>query len=817
MIRTLTSFVILILIAFSSALAGDSYLLVVDDISGDNQGRLEGYPGKAFGKLIDRVYLFAQADEIAWLNEKGIDFHQVPFSGEPATLYLCYGVSNDDYDGQIFDSGADFILTDKRVPDAGFCRQLKLRKLPFAVPPSGMITDVQEYHETIDSLIGEIDPDSLYDKLARLSGELPVEVDGEIDTIFTRYSGTEGNDLAARYIHQILESYGYEVEYHNFLNDDFRNLAVYDENLAWMIDNNGNAYRMSDGSIWEQMEIYVYTEIWGIDNAGADSVWIIGDGGLIRFSDDGGDTWSTQYSGTSNYLFGCCFVNAQRGWIAGDYGTIRRTQNGGMTWLSQPTPTNSRLYDVCFVDFNYGWAVGRDGTIIHTTNGGQDWSSQQSNTYERLYSVHFVNRNIGWAVGWSGVVLFTSDGGANWQSIDIGDNIEKYHVDFTSGDHGGIVGWDGKIYVTFDGGTVWSPAETNTHKDLFGLEFANDTLGYAIGDGIILATYDGGLTWVDRNEAVDDVWRNVVATKPGTVSPDEQVIICGHFDNRSQNPEVRATGADDNGSGTMAVLESARIFAAMNFEKTIKYCLWTGEEVGLLGSGAYAEDASANGDNIIGVFNYDMIAYDGNSDDVGELHCGTMTSSIALGDLTEDVIADYGLDIVTQFVTFGSTDRSDHASFWEFNFPAMLGIEDFDDFNPFYHTIDDNMSNIVLDYFNEYVKVALGASATLAIPDTGATGIDDYQSLPDDYLAVNNYPNPFNASTTISFNLPEQGRARLAVYDILGREVELLVDDILTAGKHRVVWNAGDNSSGIYFYRLKISGDVTTGRMVLLK
>jgi photosystem II stability/assembly factor-like uncharacterized protein len=815
--RIIISVIILILIAGSSALADDSYLLVVENLAGDNQSRLEGYPGRAFGKLIDRIYLFGQDNQIAWLNRSGIEFRQIPLNGEPDRFFLCYGVSEDNYDGKIFDSGPNFILTEKRIPDASFCRILKLRVLPFSQPTADFSSDVLEYHATIDSLISEISSDSLYEQLARLSGELPVEVDGEIDTIFTRYSGTEDNDLAARYIYQVLESYGYQIEYHDFLNGDFRNIAIHDENTAWMVDNNGNAYRMTDGSLWEEMEVYVYSELWGVENAGADSLWIIGETGLIRFSDNGGDSWRTQYAQTSNYLFDCCFVDAQRGWIVGDYGIVRRTQNGGTTWLPQTTPVSSRLYDVCFVDSDYGWAVGRDGTIIHTTNGGQDWSLQQSNTNERLYGVHFINSNIGWAVGWSGVVRFTDDGGANWQTVYLGDNIEKYHVDFTDADHGCIAGWGGRIYVTFNGGTVWSPAQTDTHKDLYGLEFANDTLGYAIGNGIILATYDGGLTWSNCNETVDNVWRNVVATKLGTVSPNEQVIICGHFDSRSQNPEVRAPGADDNGSGTLAVLESARLFAENNFEKTIKFCLWTGEEQGLLGSEAYAADASANGDNIIGVFNFDMIAYDGNDDNVGELHCGTMTSSIALGDLMEDVLADYSINIITQFITYGSTDRSDHASFWEFNYPAMLGIEDFDDFNPYYHTIDDNISHIDLIYFTEYTKAALGACATLAIPDTATTGVSDQYLLPEDILVVVNYPNPFNASTVLLFDIPRDAHVRVAVYDILGREVGLLANRIMRAGRHQLAWHADDISSGIYFYRLETAGKAATGRMILLK
>jgi Zn-dependent M28 family amino/carboxypeptidase len=98
----------------------------------------------------------------------------------------------------------------------------------------------------------------------------------------------------------------------------------------------------------------------------------------------------------------------------------------------------------------------------------------------------------------------------------------------------------------------------------------------------------------------------------------------------------------------------------------------------------------------LGVYNFDMIAYDGNGDGEIELHCGTMNSSIELGNLLQSVVNDYDLNLAPVQLTYGSTDRSDHASFWEFNYPAILGIEDFSgDFNPYYHTTSDNMTPIL--------------------------------------------------------------------------------------------------------------------------
>lgn len=85
-----------------------------------------------------------------------------------------------------------------------------------------------------------------------------------------------------------------------------------------------------------------------------------------------------------------------------------------------------------------------------------------------------------------------------------------------------------------------------------------------------------------------------------------------------------------------------------------------------------------------------------------------------------------------------------------------------------------------------------------------------------------NKPNPFNPSTTIAFQLPEAGKVTLSIYNILGQEVQRLVNDFRDAGRHTVVWNGKDElgrqvASGLYVYRLESTAGVQTRRMMLLK
>ncbi|MDI6400848.1 invasin domain 3-containing protein, partial [Balneolaceae bacterium ANBcel3] len=90
--------------------------------------------------------------------------------------------------------------------------------------------------------------------------------------------------------------------------------------------------------------------------------------------------------------------------------------------------------------------------------------------------------------------------------------------------------------------------------------------------------------------------------------------------------------------------------------------------------------------------------------------------------------------------------------------------------------------------------------------------------LPPDHFALfQNYPNPFNPSTHIRFAVPEESHVRLAVFDVLGRQVALLADDRYMKGHHEVQWDAGLLPSGVYLYRMEADGQVFTRKMLLVK
>ena len=89
--------------------------------------------------------------------------------------------------------------------------------------------------------------------------------------------------------------------------------------------------------------------------------------------------------------------------------------------------------------------------------------------------------------------------------------------------------------------------------------------------------------------------------------------------------------------------------------------------------------------------------------------------------------------------------------------------------------------------------------------------------MPGDFALFQNYPNPFNATTVIRYSLPQASNVKIAIYDLLGRKVETLVQGEQPAGYHQATWNADEASSGLYFYRIQAGEYAETRKMVLLK
>ncbi len=212
--------------------------------------------------------------------------------------------------------------------------------------------------------------------------------------------------------------------------------------------------------------------------------------------------------------------------------------------------------------------------------------------------------------------------------------------------------------------------------------------------------------------------RNVVAEKEGLIDPEAVYLLVAHIDDMPE--AARAPGADDNGSGSVAVLTAAQLLARSHFAHTLRFVLFSGEEQGLRGSSAYAAECAALGDDIRGVINLDMIGYN-TGEPVFNIYAPSGDTAIdltshQLGDYLSDTVGLYDLDLVPQRIdidTYPLRGGSDQWSFLEQGYPAILVIEDYagGDLTPYYHVVNDTLSTLDLDYYADMTRASVATIA----------------------------------------------------------------------------------------------------------
>jgi len=207
---------------------------------------------------------------------------------------------------------------------------------------------------------------------------------------------------------------------------------------------------------------------------------------------------------------------------------------------------------------------------------------------------------------------------------------------------------------------------------------------------------------------------NVIAQKTGTVFPERIYMITSHLDDVPITPP--APGADDNASGTVGVMLAAKILSQYEFGCTLRFINFNAEEYGMIGSEDYAHQAYCAGEDIRGVINLDMIAWNApQSPPDMDLHAlNTIPGSVEMSGIFKDTVTTYGLSGITPMDADPIVSRSDHASFWKYDIPAILVSEDIADFNPNYHSADDILDSLQdMDYFTDMIKASLGTLAQM--------------------------------------------------------------------------------------------------------
>lgn len=251
---------------------------------------------------------------------------------------------------------------------------------------------------------------------------------------------------------------------------------------------------------------------------------------------------------------------------------------------------------------------------------------------------------------------------------------------------------------------------------------------YAAADWIRSRFELFGMDSVDLHQWTPLYAPNVVGILRGWDSPDEIVVIGGHYDSITPN-HADCPGADDNASGTSVVVECARVMSRYEFDRTLIFVAFGAEELGLYGSEAWAAEAAARGDRILAMINLDMVGYL-SPFDVMDLDIISDLGSTWLADLAKDVATTYVPALPTVDGALPAGANSDHASFWAQGYDAIQFFEDSENSSPHYHTPLDlvgpsyNSPELALGA----ARVVAGTAAHLATPLPVAIG---HQPLPD--------------------------------------------------------------------------------------
>jgi len=214
---------------------------------------------------------------------------------------------------------------------------------------------------------------------------------------------------------------------------------------------------------------------------------------------------------------------------------------------------------------------------------------------------------------------------------------------------------------------------------------------------------------------------NLVAELPGKVNPAKVLIIGSHLDSTAGRPssaESLAPGADDDGSGTVSVMEIAKALVGLPLGCTIRLLHFTGEEQGLYGSYAYSDKVAADKTDVVAMLQLDMVGWCAKPGNRLDIHDGKdKNGSHALVGAFLANVSRYGINLkVVDTHNHAVDNRSDHAGFHDHGYKAVLISEEFTDdgFNPNYHSTRDKVDTINLPYVVEVVRLTIATAADLA-------------------------------------------------------------------------------------------------------
>jgi len=250
--------------------------------------------------------------------------------------------------------------------------------------------------------------------------------------------------------------------------------------------------------------------------------------------------------------------------------------------------------------------------------------------------------------------------------------------------------------------------------------------------------HDGFKVVIDSYTRRGETFHNLRAIKTGNSKPNEVVMLGAHIDSTAGQPnrnEAKAPGADDDGTGAVALSEVAHAIKDLPLDRTVVLSLFSGEEQGLWGSRAMAELYKESQDNVgktldsagisntehakvVGMYQMDMVGYAPDSNTVESHDTSDQKAPHALTEVLNNAVNKYHLDLKLYAAHNDNVnDRSDHYSFMNVGIPAVVISEPYDtarNENPNYHSVTDTVDKLNIPYVASVSKMVAATSVEMA-------------------------------------------------------------------------------------------------------
>ncbi|MGB4851919.1 MAG: YCF48-related protein [Ignavibacteria bacterium] len=406
-------------------------------------------------------------------------------------------------------------------------------------------------------------------------------------------------------------------------------------------------------------------------------------------------------------------------------------------------------------------------SILKTAESYSQWILQY-NSPLAISDVRFINKKTGWACG-NNQILKTTNGGDKWilQSVPTIGYFRQVHPVNDSVVY--VCGWY-VILKTSDGGNKWNIVRVGQEQapQLDGLWFNDENTGWFCGDRVVMRTTNGGKTFIDSarlsNSTYDIHFKN-----------DSTGVIAGY------SKMFRTT---NSGTNWYSVILPSTI--------ATPFC----DRVTFIGDTGWT---ASWGNIVFRTTNYG-ISWDSISR-IADEHTHS-TSSI---EFSSSVIGYAG-------GRYGKIFKTTNGGYnWRILQTDQFGLGDYVSI----YTFNDSLVWAVGGGGN-IINTKNGGELLVKIPETGFNEISEFTLL-------QNYPNPFNPATKIEYAIPKDNFVNIKIYNLLGKEIMSLVDDLKKAGRYEISFDGSNLPSGVYYYKIKVGSPREAGgfeqvrKMLLIK